>query len=211
MIDYDNQFDNVSVLSQNTTIEQRLIAAKKDPDQEALEHGLLLSQQESEYGVNMYESLTPEDEPVIDDYLSQGFTREEAILIIFEEKYGKVTNQNPHITPAMPTLFKVPSNPSNPTGPSLPEPDLSEEDEAAILVLMARGYTREQAVSVHLSKKSQPRNPTSNMNLQRASQNYNYEPEGSVASRNYSYPNAYPGMRSSNNSISPMNNTVLKS
>jgi hypothetical protein len=57
-------------------VEQRLIAAKKDPDQEALEHGVLLSSQEIEFGVNMYDALTPSDEPVIDEYIAQGFTRE---------------------------------------------------------------------------------------------------------------------------------------
>jgi len=32
----------------------------------------------------MYDSITPKDEPAIEDYVNQGFTREEAILILFE-------------------------------------------------------------------------------------------------------------------------------
>lgn len=86
---------------EQSIIEQRLIGAKKNPDQEALEHGLLLSQQEAEFGVNMYESLTPDDELVIDEYVAQDFTREEAILFIFEHKYGKVSTQPKNITPAL--------------------------------------------------------------------------------------------------------------
>lgn len=66
------------------TFERRVIAAKKDPDQEALEHGMLLSLQEAEYGKNMYDALTEADEPDIEDFMNQGFSREEAILILFE-------------------------------------------------------------------------------------------------------------------------------
>lgn len=119
-------------------VEQRLIGAKKDPDSEALEHAILLSQQESEYGVNMYDALTPADEPVIDEYVAQGFTREESILIIFEEKYGKVAaQQRSAVTPAMPTVYNTVADEEH--------AKRSEEDEAEIIVLMARGFTREQA------------------------------------------------------------------
>ena len=144
---YQNSHHSQSVHSQSmhsmsqyseSQVEQRLIGAKKDPDAEALEHAILLSQQESEYGVNMYDALTPADEPVIDEYVAQGFTREEAILIIFEEKYGKVSSQQRSIvTPAMPTVYNTVADELH--------AKRSDEDEAEIIVLMARGYTREQA------------------------------------------------------------------
>eukprot|EP01034_Spumella_vulgaris_P021844 gene21844-27915_t len=123
------------------SVEQRLIAAKKDPDQEALEHAILLSCQESEFGVNMYDALTPNDEPVIDEYIAQGFTREEAILIIFEEKYGQIAAQKVStVTPAMPTVYHI----EHVEG--LQEQQLSAEDELEVARLMTVGYTREQAV-----------------------------------------------------------------
>ena len=60
-----------------------------DPDQEALQVGLLLSKQEAEHGTNMFDSLRPQDNSVIQAYMGQGFSKEEAILMIFEQKYGK--------------------------------------------------------------------------------------------------------------------------
>lgn len=129
------------------TVEQRLIGAKKDPDQEALEHGMLLSQQEAEFGVNMYDSLTPTDESIIEDYLKQGFTREESILILFEGKFGKVSTQSKDITPAMPTVYKAAG--------LIGEDDtkIDKNDEPQILLLMSRGYTREQAIQVFIQKR----------------------------------------------------------
>jgi hypothetical protein len=56
----------------SVTIEKRRIAPKKNPDQEALDLALLLSQQESEYGINMFDSLTPSDDALIEDYKKQG-------------------------------------------------------------------------------------------------------------------------------------------
>jgi hypothetical protein len=60
-----------------------------DPDQNALEDGILLSSQQSQFGTNMFDSLKPEDEVMIDLYMKQNLTRKQAILKIFEEKYGK--------------------------------------------------------------------------------------------------------------------------
>lgn len=54
---------------------------------EALQIGLILSQQEQEFGTNMYQALTPEDEPEIERLNSMGFSTEEAILKIFRRKY----------------------------------------------------------------------------------------------------------------------------
>jgi len=58
------------------TVEEVSITAKiKDPDQEALAAGILLSTQNSLYGTNMVDSLREEDNAVIDQYIKQGFTR----------------------------------------------------------------------------------------------------------------------------------------
>jgi hypothetical protein len=54
---------------------------------------LLLSQQKGKYGVNMYEALTNQDEPAIERYMSMGSTLDQAVLKVFEKKYGSVDNQ----------------------------------------------------------------------------------------------------------------------
>jgi Tfp pilus assembly protein PilV len=58
------------------TVEQVSIGPKiQDPDQEALEAGILLSSQNAQYGTNMIDSLRPEDHIVMEEYIKQGFTR----------------------------------------------------------------------------------------------------------------------------------------
>jgi hypothetical protein len=134
-------------------VEQRMIGAKKDPDQEALEHAMLLSAQEDQFGINMYDSLSSQDHLLLEDYISQGFTREEAALIIFEEKFGKSSNTST-IIPAMPTLNPVRnvnyggprSHHSNDMYGSTRDSD--EEDNSEVMELIRRGYTREQALAV---------------------------------------------------------------
>ena len=54
---------------------------------EALQIGLILSQQEHTYGTNMYQSLTPEDEPEIERLSRLGYSTEEAILHIFQTRF----------------------------------------------------------------------------------------------------------------------------
>mmetsp|Transcript_4015 Transcript_4015/g.6337 ORF Transcript_4015/g.6337 Transcript_4015/m.6337 type:complete len:1555 (-) Transcript_4015:955-5619(-) len=132
-VEYNRQEDSES---EESVVEQRLIGVKKDPDQEALEHAMLLSSQEQEFGINMYDSLTGPDEEVLADYVSQGFTRSEAALIIFEEKFGQVSgSKNSQLIPAMPTLHAV------------HEEEIADDDpEVEDLIL--RGYTREQAIAV---------------------------------------------------------------
>eukprot|EP01038_Epipyxis_sp_PR26KG_P005568 gene5568-7691_t len=136
------------------TVEQRVIAPKKNPDQEALEHAILISLQEKEYGINMYDFITDDDEPLIDDYVASGYTREEAILIIFEKCKGKVTGQPNDVTPALPTLHKAMA-PPQPIVVAVEEGriELTEEDEPEIEFLMTKGYTREQAVEFFLQRK----------------------------------------------------------
>ena len=114
---------------------------------------MLLSQQEAEFGINMYDSLTDEDSGVLDGYISQGFTREEGALIIFEEKFGKLSTQkDSNVTPAMPTLHAVKGSHfqrcrSLSRDPSDAEGEVGLEDDPEVEKLISRGYTREQAVA----------------------------------------------------------------
>jgi hypothetical protein len=88
----------------------------------------------------MYEALLDVDEPTVEEYMAQGFTREEAILIIFEERFGKVSIlKTSKITPAMPTLHKLEST-------VVSSGLVVEADEPEIETLMTRGFTREQAI-----------------------------------------------------------------
>ena len=81
---------SVVPISPKLTMETVNVSAKiEDPDQEALQVGLLLSKQEADHGTNMFDSLRPQDNQVIQSYMNQGFSKEEAILMIFEQKYGK--------------------------------------------------------------------------------------------------------------------------
>lgn len=86
-----------------------LIAAKEmDPDREAMALGVLLSKQLEKFGTTMFESMRPEDEPLIAAYCHQGgFSREEAILLIFEQRFGSVSSQQHDglaVHPALPHL-----------------------------------------------------------------------------------------------------------
>jgi hypothetical protein len=59
------------------------------PEEErALKVGILISQQSATFDTNMYESITPEDEPMINSLLALGFDEDETYLIIFERKFG---------------------------------------------------------------------------------------------------------------------------
>lgn len=73
---------------------QSNISIGRTSDQEALEIGMIISQQESEFGINMYDSLTPADEPEIANLTSQGYTTDEAILMIFNRRYRSRASQN---------------------------------------------------------------------------------------------------------------------
>ena len=52
-----------------------------------IERNMLLMQQEAEFGINMYDSLTPADEPEINSFLSQGYSYDEAVKMIFDRRY----------------------------------------------------------------------------------------------------------------------------
>ena len=91
-----------SVLSTASTLSVLVSAKEADPDKEALTLGMLLSQQMKEFGTTMFDSLRPSDEEALDSYRMGGFTREEAALLLFEERYGKVSTQSPALHPALP-------------------------------------------------------------------------------------------------------------
>lgn len=75
-------------LIKTTSSERIYVAPKiKDPDQEALATGILLSQQEAEYGVNMFDSLSAEDESAVRQHTTEGFTWEEAVFLVFRDKF----------------------------------------------------------------------------------------------------------------------------
>jgi hypothetical protein len=54
---------------------------------DALQVGLLLSQQEKEFGTNMYESLRPEDEEELAKLVNSGLSSQDAALQIFQKKF----------------------------------------------------------------------------------------------------------------------------
>eukprot|EP00597_Dinobryon_sp_UTEXLB2267_P015227 CAMPEP_0170108886 /NCGR_PEP_ID=MMETSP0020_2-20130122/6851_1 /TAXON_ID=98059 /ORGANISM="Dinobryon sp., Strain UTEXLB2267" /LENGTH=1138 /DNA_ID=CAMNT_0010333719 /DNA_START=136 /DNA_END=3552 /DNA_ORIENTATION=- len=60
----------------------------RGPDDEALEMAILLSHQESSFGINMFDSLRAEDEVTMEAYMALGFTGNDAALEIFERRYG---------------------------------------------------------------------------------------------------------------------------
>jgi hypothetical protein len=69
----------------------------RGPDDEALEMAILLSHQESAYGVNMFDSLRAEDEVTVNAYMALGYTENDAILEIFERRFGLSPLFNPQV------------------------------------------------------------------------------------------------------------------
>ena len=126
-------------------IRRVVIGQKKDPDQEALEHAILLSQQEQAFGVNMYDSLTKADKVTMKKYMAQGFSRQESALVIFEQKHGHMDHNS--FIPAMPTLTTERGT-TRGGGGGGPAHTTSVSDEEEIEILIRCGYTREQAIVV---------------------------------------------------------------
>jgi hypothetical protein len=65
------------------------IANGLSPDELALEVGIIASIQQNMYTHNMLEAVH-QDEDVIKQYLAQGYRREDAVLFIFEDRFGCV-------------------------------------------------------------------------------------------------------------------------
>lgn len=87
---FTNEDETGSVVSNISAASRQSSVCESDK----LLMNLLLSQQKGKYGVNMYESLTNQDEPAIERYMGRGLTLDQAVLKVFEKKYGAVENQN---------------------------------------------------------------------------------------------------------------------
>jgi hypothetical protein len=61
---------------------------------DALQIGILLSQQENEFGTNMYESLKPADEEELLRLVNNGMSSHEAALQIFQKKFAYKISKN---------------------------------------------------------------------------------------------------------------------
>jgi hypothetical protein len=86
---------------------------------DALQIGLMLSQQEIEFGVNMYDSLEDSDEPAIRRLVAQGYSNDEAVLEIFNRKFGKTGPQTKWsgVSPAAPVANRLLPPGPNPNYP----------------------------------------------------------------------------------------------
>ena len=62
---------------------------------EAIQIGMMLAEQEKKYGTNMYESLQKADEPKVAEFVKKGYTTEEAILMVFEDKFVNSVSKIP--------------------------------------------------------------------------------------------------------------------
>ncbi len=71
-------------------------------DERALRIGLIVSEQEAAFGVNMYDSIKGTDEPEIKRLVAAGYNEDEAVLIIFEKKYGPPKSQQPQMPAPQP-------------------------------------------------------------------------------------------------------------
>ena len=115
-------------------------------EQEALEFGLLLSKQEQEYGKNMYDVMAEVESDTVAELEKKGFTKAEAALILFEEKFGKVSGQpkDMKFINSLPTtdISDVPVS----------EDNFDINDKQSVKLLMENGYTQEQAIAEHLRR-----------------------------------------------------------
>jgi hypothetical protein len=152
--DGEEQPDNVSILSEQTVVEEEplVVLPKKDPDEEALEHALLLSEQLEKFGCTMYDVLTPSDERLMREYQDAGFTKEESTLLVFEEKFGEA----PKTIPSMPTLSAERVN------DQIVGRTLSSEEVQALEALMMKGYSLEQSRTAVLRAAGGPITGSSN-------------------------------------------------
>jgi hypothetical protein len=74
-------------------------------DAEALKLGLLISQQFCDHGVDMYDALMPSDEDEIERLTDMGYTLDEAILKVFESRFGKTKVDLSNVEVRISSLF----------------------------------------------------------------------------------------------------------
>lgn len=65
---------------------------------DTMQIGLLLSQQEKEFGTNMYDCLTAEDEEELLEMMNAGMSSHEAALQLFQRKFSYKINVNEEST-----------------------------------------------------------------------------------------------------------------
>ena len=91
---------STSVLPNNTRMNPTPISSYKDNtlrrmnSDEAMSLALMLSEQESRHGINMYDSLQSADEPEIMELMNRGMSMESAVLEVFNRKVKSGTVRN---------------------------------------------------------------------------------------------------------------------
>ncbi len=90
---------------------------------EAVQMAMMLSEQESKYGVNMFDSLRAVDEPEIERLVNVGYTLEQAVYALFEQKYmvGEEASAYPQVDSADPGLTV--QQPASPLMEAMQQPD----------------------------------------------------------------------------------------
>jgi hypothetical protein len=88
-------------------------------DGEAMQMALLLSQQEAEFGVNMYDALRPQDEADLQGLIASGYTNEQAVLCLFERRFVP-RNAAPPLAPV--PQQRLPSRDSSWDRPEMQQP-----------------------------------------------------------------------------------------
>lgn len=129
------EIQNVNQMKQVNEVRQDAFPTHFAMLLEPADKEVLLSKQVEQYGVNMYDSLNQHDEFKLSAYMDTGYSRDEAILIIFEEKFGHVT-----INPEDRVVFT-----SN--------VQLSFEEQVELDQLVMQGYSQEAALNFILSRR----------------------------------------------------------
>jgi len=132
-------------------------------EHEALKLGLIVSQQEADYGINMYDALMPSDEQQIEKLIRTGLTLDEAILKVFESRFGKTKLDTSALSPTNGkgsyTILKDQS--PAPVPAPVTEYEAADKLESEIALLMMSGYTREKAVKILLERKKKEQQESS--------------------------------------------------
>lgn len=67
-------------------------------ESDQLRISMLLSKQDEVHGINMFDSLTVEDQPNVDYWLSLGYKFEKIALFIFQQKHNAQMGDAPQMT-----------------------------------------------------------------------------------------------------------------
>jgi hypothetical protein len=128
-------------------------------EHEALKLGLIVSQQEADYGINMYDALMPSDEQQIEQLIRTRITLDEAILKVFESRFGKTKLDSSALGAVDEIAHRGGGNLSvlrnNNVHSISGDMDYEAADklESEISLLVLSGYSREKAVKILLQRK----------------------------------------------------------